>query len=568
MEIVPNNLSTTSSATPMESSTRRMTSSPQPIDIHIVRRDSEPSSAHPVLGLKNLKSAPGSYTFIVFNSLDRPPNDTKFPLGWTFHSLVAPANILATPRSDASLTTISSVDTIDRLPGYFHHAERRITTNLDIVHHEDILFNLLGDTRTQNTDEFTEMVAIPYDGLGYEGEQEKGYTLYRADHFSRTFARSGLESKANFGGFDDPAWADHYSRWIHLIGRNPDSHLFLPSTQPKKYSCLGRKIAQQVVWDHQNGHISKIDVQNAFSMAECTSLLSALQKRRVTDKQCQKIIKTVIDRFLKSKQFKQPPLHPTFSAGHAEGAGGPIVMLAVAFTFFIWGGPMLGIPSAYFRRMRTVAARADKGRYLPHLWSTFIKGLLKEWNDLNIVLALVLSANVGFLSLPGISEDHPSIIADLSRGAGIFSTFVTLGGLLCSLSLIWLHQPMLGTGSLDACKYILGSSFSGTHVDGRHPRHNRGSFLRLLWMATYLGMPLVLLVWSVIAFVICALTWTVMFSAYGTQVTVVVLCALVLTTPLVTLMVFWGPIVSKDSLFGKMARSDPLAHHEHDSEYQ
>ncbi|KDN46178.1 hypothetical protein RSAG8_04405, partial [Rhizoctonia solani AG-8 WAC10335] len=167
---------------------------------------------------------------------------------------------------------------------------------------------------------------------------------------------------------------------------------------------------------------------------------------------------------------------------------------------------MLGIPSAYFRRMRTVAARADRGGYLPHLWSTFIKGLLKEWNDLNIVLALVLTANVGFLALPGLSEDHPSAIADLSRGAGIFSTFVTLGGLLSSLSLIWLHQPMLGTGSLDACKYVLGPSFSGTRIDGGHLEHKRGSFLRLLWMATYLGMPLVLLVWSVIAFVICALT--------------------------------------------------------------
>ncbi|CAE6517873.1 unnamed protein product, partial [Rhizoctonia solani] len=527
------------------------------------QRDSEPSSAYPVYGRKYLKPAPLN-SFIVFNPLDRPADDTKFPPGWTFHSLVAPAVQLATLQSNGSLSSISSVDTIDRLPGYFYYAEHRITTNLDVAHREDILLTLLEDIRTQNTDEFTEVVAIPYDGLGGDDEREKGYTLYRADHFSRTFSRSGLESKAYFGGVEDPTWAEHYSKWVHLIGRNPDSHLFLPSAQPKKYNCLGRKIAQQVVWDHQNGHISKIDVQNAFSMAECTSLLSALQKRRVTDKQCQKIIKTVINRSLAAKQFKQPPLHPTFSASHAEGAGGPIVILAVAVTFFIWGGPMLGIPSAYFRRMRTVAARADKGVYLPHLWSTFIKGLLKEWNDLNIVLALVLSANVGFLSLPGISEDHPSAITDLSRGAGIFSTFVTLGGLLSSLSLIWLHQPMLGTGSLDACKYILGFSFSGTNIDERHPEHKRGSFLRLLWMATYLAMPLVLLVWSVIAFVICALTWTVMFSAYGTQVTVVVLCALVLTTPLVTLVVFWGPIVSKDSLFGKMARGDPLAYHDHD----
>ncbi|CAE6431333.1 unnamed protein product [Rhizoctonia solani] len=528
-------------------STERMTS-PEPIDIQVFQRRSEPILAPPALAIRprNLKQL--SYAF-SFNPLNRPPTDVKLPPGWTFHSLVVPVNLAGTPHSPHFFTSTSSVDTAGWLPatGYFHHAERRITTNIDVLHEEDILLSLLGDPRTQNTDEFTEIVAIPYDGLGGEMEREKEYALYRADHFNRTFSRSWLEHRSSFGDSEDPKWADEYSIWIHLIGKNLDSHLFLPSAQPKKYSCLGRKIAQQVVWDHQNGHISKIDVQNAFSMTECTSLLSALQKR--------------------PKQFKQPPLHPTFSAGHAEGAGGPIVILAVLVTFFIWGGPMLGIPSAYFRRMRSIASRADKGEYLPHLWSTLIKGLLKEWNDLNIILALVLSANVGFLALPGISEDHPSTIADLSRAAGIFSMFVTLGGLLSSLSLIWLHQPMLGTGSLDACKYILGASFCGEHMDGKHLNHRRGSFLRLLWMATYLGMPLVLLVWSVIGFVICALTWTVMFSAYGTKITVVVLCAVVLTTPLVTLVVFWGPIVSKDTLFGKMTRSNHSEYHDHDSPY-
>ncbi|KAF8706186.1 hypothetical protein RHS03_05080, partial [Rhizoctonia solani] len=528
-------------------STEKMTS-PEPINIQIVQRRSGPISAPTNLAIRTGGFNQLSYAF-TFNPLNRPPSDVKLPPGWTFHSLTAPANPALTPHSSHFLTSTSSMDATDWLPasGYFYHAERRITTNVDMLHLEDTLLSLLEDSRTQNTDEFTEMVAIPYDGLGGERERERGYALYCADHFNRTFTRSWLELRPSFGDSEDPKWAEEYSKWIHMIGKNLDSHLFLPSAHPKKYSCLGRKIAQQVVWDHQNGHISKIDVQNAFSMTECTSLLSALQKR--------------------PKQFKQPPLHPTFSAGYAEGTGGPIVMLAVLVTFLIWGGPMLGIPSAYFRRMRTIASRADKGEYLPHLWSTLIKGLLKEWNDLNIILALVLSANVGFLALPGISEDSPSIIADLSRGAGIFSMFVTLGGLLSSLSLIWLHQPMVGTGSLDACKYILGASFNGDLADGQYLNHRRGSFLRLLWMATYLGMPLVFLVWSVIGFVICALTWTVMFSAYGTRVTIVVLCALVLTTPLVTLVVFWGPIVSKDTLFGKMARGNPAEYYEHDSPY-
>ncbi|GAB1521431.1 hypothetical protein RhiTH_004526 [Rhizoctonia solani] len=354
-------------------STEKMTS-PEPINIQIVQRRSGPVSAPTNLAIRTGGFNQLSYAF-TFNPLNRPPSDVKLPPGWTFHSLTAPANPALTPHSSHFLTSTSSMDATDWLPasGYFYHAERRITTNVDMLHLEDTLLSLLEDSRTQNTDEFTEMVAIPYDGLGGERERERGYALYCADHFNRTFTRSWLELGPSFGDSEDPKWAEEYSKWIHMIGKNLDSH------------------------------ISKIDVQNAFSMTECTSLLSALQKR--------------------PKQFKQPPLHPTFSAGYAEGTGGPIVMLAVLVTFLIWGGPMLGIPSAYFRRMRTIASRADKGEYLPHLWSTLIKGLLKEWNDLNIILALVLSANVGFLALPGISEDNPSIIADLSRGAGIFSMF-------------------------------------------------------------------------------------------------------------------------------------------------
>jgi hypothetical protein len=137
----------------------------------------------------------------------------------------------------------------------------------------------------------------------------------------------------------------------------------------------------------------------------------------VTDKQCQKIVRTVIQRFLQcecskslaealklsadliacdcdsiAKQFQQPQLESTFRASKEEGERGSIVIVAVLFAFVIWSGPMLSIPPAYFRRLREVAARADKGEYLPHLWNTLIKGLLKEWNDLNIVVSRRVAA--------------------------------------------------------------------------------------------------------------------------------------------------------------------------------
>ncbi|CAE6431325.1 unnamed protein product [Rhizoctonia solani] len=483
----------------------------------------------------------------TFGSIEH--NQSNLPQGWTFHPLPSQFEPVIT-STNSSTVSIFSKGTSSR--GYFHHAEYRITTNLDIVDRHDICSALENDPH-RGTDEFVELVALHLDPAYELEDEKKEYTILHVDHFNRHFHHDVPDDQSN----KDAMLTSKYYEWIELIGQHPESHLFLPSTNPKKYSCLGRKIAQQVVWDHQNGHITKLDVENAFSMAECASLLSALQKRRVTDKQCQKIIRTVIQRFLQSRQFQQPQLESTFRAGNEEGERGPIIIVAVLVAFMMWTGPMLSIPPAYFRRLREVAARADKGEYLPHLWNTLIKGLLKEWNDLNIVLALVLSANVAFLALPGTSGDNLSALANLSRGAGIVSMFVTLGGLLTSLSLIWLHQPMLGTGSSDACKYVLGSAYNSkrrNQLQGSALESKRGSFLRLVLMATYLGMPLVLLVWSVIAFVISALTWTFLFSSYETRVTVVVLCAMVLITPLVTILVFWGPIASKDTLFGKMAR--------------
>ncbi|CAE6471463.1 unnamed protein product [Rhizoctonia solani] len=455
---------------------------------------------------------------------------TTLPPGWTFHPLPISSPEPAITSGNSSFVSAMSRNASNQ--GYFHHAEYRITTNLDITSRRDIC-SALEDSNLRSTDEFVELIAVPLDAIGESNEEKKEYVLLHVDHFNREFDYDISDNQSNKATM----LTANYYKWITLIGQHQESHLFLPSENPKKYNCLGRKIAQQVVWDHQNGHITKLDIQNAFSMTECTSLLAALQK--------------------KTRQFQQPLLEPTFRAGNEEGERGSIVILAVLVAFVIWTGPMLSIPPAYFRRLREVATRTDKGEYLPHLWNTLIKGLLKEWNDLNIVLALVLSANVAFLALPGTSEDNFSPLANLSRGAGIVSMFATLGGLLTSLSLIWLHQPMLGTGSSDACKYVLGSAYSSKRMDplqGGSLESKRGSFLRLVWMATYLGMPLVLLVWSVIAFVISALTWTFLFSAYETQITVVVLCAMVLTTPLVTLLVFWGPIASKDSLYGKMAR--------------
>jgi hypothetical protein len=70
-------------------------------------------------------------------------------------------------------------------------------------------------------------------------------------------------------------------------------------------------------------------------------------------------------------------------------------------------------------------------------------------------------------------------------------------------------------------------------------------------------MPLVLLLWSVIAFVVSAATWIFIYSTASTQITTVTVCGTVLLSPIITLLVFRGPTMSGDSLFSKMLRGEP-----------
>ncbi|CAE6431340.1 unnamed protein product [Rhizoctonia solani] len=485
---------------------------------------------------------------------------------WTFHPL--PCTSQKSQPSAPSMRSASkplpgrnsSFGHGSSRQGYFHHAKYRITTNIDMGIHDEIRNAIVTRAQEFSTDEFIELIVTHIDNSGSR-EHKQEYKLYYADHFNRTLGSEtddGFEPGVKYGA--SSVYSRGYFEWVKQIMQSPRNHFVLPSASPKEYSCLGRKIAQQVVWDHQNG---------------------------VTDKQCQNIIDTVLKRFLIATPFKQPTLKPTFSAGNAEGEHGRITTVCVLIAFFIWHGPMLSIPNSYFRRLRTLASRADQGEFLPHLWRTLIKGLVKEWSMLNIVHMLIFlacldscastvllaamglysclgSANIAFLALPGTSKSpsdsdyEPSVLADVSRGAGLVSMFTTLGGLLTGLSLIWLHQPLQGTGSLDACRYILGPSYKQSQ-DPEAQSSERGSFkfLRLAWMATYLGMPLVLLSWSVIAFTISAVTWIFLFSRLATQVAVVMICGLVLVSPLITLIVFWRPIVAKDSLFLKMVRGDP-----------
>ncbi|KAG8713095.1 hypothetical protein FRC09_019092, partial [Ceratobasidium sp. 395] len=338
---------------------------------------------------------------------------------WTFH------NPIHNPKPPS-----------DHPKGYLHNAYYNIVAVENILGNKFDLDAFIGRFKAMPSyDEYTEIIVIPTrTGDNYPCDS---WELRFVDHFNRRFLTQEEFKKGPNENYGRPTAAEQsYRKWMKLMA-DGNSHYYKPSSDKAK-QCLGRKIAQQIVWDYQTTHVVKdVDIEGAFSISDCSSLLSALQKKRVSDKQCQKMIKAVIKRFLRSTPINQRPKIGQNSDAVKIPHPGPFTTCGMILFFIAWTGPLLHVPFPYFRRLQLLSTRADKGEYVPDLWKTFIKSLLKEWTDLNIILALILAANVAFLALPGTSNEIPEgkspALVDISRAAGIISMFMTMSGLLTSL---------------------------------------------------------------------------------------------------------------------------------------
>ncbi|KAG9125294.1 hypothetical protein FRC07_008215 [Ceratobasidium sp. 392] len=239
--------------------------------------------------------------------------------GWTFHS---PESAPDPPR------------------GYLYNAYHRLVA-IGSVPDLDLNTFVKPFQAMPNYDEYTEIVVVTPKTTEQSTSRADSNTstdawdLYFVDHFNRRFLTlKDFKKRPNEICSGSTTFENAYREWMKLVASG-NSHYFMPWPDNKK-QCLGRKIAQQIVWDYQTAHVVKdVDIEGAFSISDCSSLLSALQKKR----------------------------------------------------------PLLHVPFPYFRRLRLLSTRADEGEYVPDLWKTFIKSVLKEWTDLNIIIPGI--ANVG-----------------------------------------------------------------------------------------------------------------------------------------------------------------------------
>ncbi|KAG9125292.1 hypothetical protein FRC07_008213 [Ceratobasidium sp. 392] len=174
------------------------------------------------------------------------------------------------------------------------------TPNLLTLNLKDLLKNF---KEMPKYDEYTEIVLVgpkKSDTLASDDDNDNDpsrWEFFFVDHFNRKIL---TQSEFEKDPSDSASPEQPYREWMKLV-TSDNSHYYRPSPNDKK-QYLGRKIAQQIVWDYQTTHVVKdADIEGSFSISDCSSLLSALQKKRVSDKQCQKMIKAVIQRFLRGE---------------------------------------------------------------------------------------------------------------------------------------------------------------------------------------------------------------------------------------------------------------------------
>jgi hypothetical protein len=93
--------------------------------------------------------------------------------------------------------------------------------------------------------------------------------------------------------------------------------------------------------------------------------------------------------FILANTVQRPGIGHNFDARRKAGRSGPLASCGIFLVLLTWSSLLLNVPFTYYRRLEVLARRADKGEYVPDLWKTFIKALLKEWSDLNIVVRLL-----------------------------------------------------------------------------------------------------------------------------------------------------------------------------------
>ncbi|KAH9979759.1 hypothetical protein BJV74DRAFT_759462, partial [Russula compacta] len=173
-------------------------------------------------------------------------------------------------------------------------------------------------------------------------------------------------------------------------------------------------------------------------------------------------------------------------------------------------------PEVYLREMEKVwtdevVIEAD--------WRRFIDSLLDEWKDMILTSTVMLSANVGFLAIPGVvlsnlngsnltSANQVIIFTSPAQVVSCLSTVASVGNIVIALLLIRLHRLKQDEDPSAASARF----FLSTHrIFGLEP------------LAIAYSLPWALLMWSMTIFFIALLLFCLTISNAPTRISVAVM---------------------------------------------
>ncbi|KAJ6629122.1 hypothetical protein B0H10DRAFT_1987987 [Mycena sp. CBHHK59/15] len=154
----------------------------------------------------------------------------------------------------------------------------------------------------------------------------------------------------------------------------------------------------------------------------------------------------------------------------------PFLNLVIRFLFF-------GIPLIYLSHVRRSSEYRGRLADVQKNWESYIERLIREYTHFLLISTVLLSATVGFLAVPGISQ--PSQIT------ATVSALASLGSMIVAVVAIWRHQA--STRTADSFTYMYNA------------QHN---YLGYHGHAMLLSLPPVLLLWAVVTFTGSMLAYT------------------------------------------------------------
>jgi len=170
-------------------------------------------------------------------------------------------------------------------------------------------------------------------------------------------------------------------------------------------------------------------------------------------------------------------------------------------------------PEVHLREMEKLWT---DGVIIETVWKSFMTKLLKEWDGIILLSTVMLTANVGFLAIPGVMFFNPSSYDDVSKSmhqatilpssSQIFSSLsieASIGSIVIGLLLARFNRTKQEADPSEASTYL---------------HHNSRKMFGLEPLAIIFSLPWAFLMWSMVTFSIALLLFCLVVSNIWTRI--------------------------------------------------